>query len=139
MEATDLNEWYRLSALLKEVKAAEMELRKKIFSYCFTTPCEGTNKLEEEAAASLGIVGGYVLKGTYNINRKVDEAVAKSLAPEFRSRNINVDALIRWKPDLAIALYRELTQEQRVFFDQCLIISPGSPELEIVMPKRKSK
>ena len=133
----DLTEWHRLSELLSEVKAKEMALRKKIFSFCFTMPREGTNKLSPEIATCLGITDGFVLKGNYKVNRKVDEAVARTLNLEFLARQINTEVLIKWSAALSTTEYRTLTEEQRVFFDQCLIITPGSPELEIVLPKRK--
>jgi hypothetical protein len=32
-----------------------------------------------------------------------------------------------------------LNEDQRKMFDMCLIVKPGTPSLEIVLPKRASK
>ena len=40
--------------------------------------------------------------------------------------------------DQRIKEYRELTAEQTQLFDQCLIVKPGSPALEIVLPKKRA-
>jgi hypothetical protein len=49
---------------------------------------------------------------------------------------LHIDKLVKWKPEVAITEYRKLTEEERNRFDQCLVIKPGSPSLEIVIPKR---
>jgi hypothetical protein len=35
--------------------------------------------------------------------------------------------------------YRTLPEEQHQLFDQCLIVKPGSPALEIVLPAKAKK
>jgi hypothetical protein len=135
----DLIKWSNLATELALVKAQEMALRKRIFKFCFTAPKEGTNKLIDAIAKALGIADGWVLKGNYKLNRKIDDAVLKALENDFKEKGIRVSEVIKWKPELSVSEYRTLTEEQRKFFDQCLIITPGSPELEIVLPKRASK
>jgi len=126
----DLSTWYNLQLELKRIKAAEILLRTKIFNSIFTKPKEGTNSFE--------LSEGYVLKGKYTLNREIDIGTFQALRQQFEEAGIYPDSLIKWEPDLKIKEYRELTEEQMKLFDQCLIIKPGSPALEIVLPKRKS-
>lgn len=133
----DLQQWYKLREELARVKAAEALLRGKIFKHFFPNPVEGTNKFE------LGDGTGAVLKATHVINRQVDpgalDAMRKTQQEAVEGSNtpkLNLDVLVKWKPEVAITEYRKLTDEERHFFDQCLIIKPGSPQVEITIPKR---
>jgi hypothetical protein len=124
----DLSEWYRLNEELKKIKGKEMLLRQKIFGGLFIAPREGTN--------NLGLNAGYVLKGTHTINRTVDPAALDAMTEKFAEEGIFTDQLIERKPTLKISAYRELTEEQRQVFDQCLVVKDGAPALEITLPKR---
>jgi len=126
----DLSTWYNLQLELKRIKAAEILLRTKIFNSIFTKPKEGTNSFVE-------LSKGYILKGKYTLNREIDIGTFQALRQQFEEAGIHPDSLIKWEPDLKIREYRELTEEQMKLFDQCLIIKPGSPALEIVLPKKK--
>jgi hypothetical protein len=132
----DLMVWFKMQEDLRKLKAAEHLLRTKLFKGYFPTPKEGTNTLDLDPlliAANLPS-GGHVLKATHPIERKVDEAALTTLTPTFREKGIKVDDLIKRKPELAVKEYRTLTEEQVQLFDQCLIVKPGSPTLEIVLP-----
>lgn len=126
----DLAEWYKLQEELKKVKAREMLLRTKIFKNCFPDPEEGTN--------NFNLPDGYVLKGKHTINRDVDPGAFQAMREQFTQAGIHPDTLVQWKPSLKIKEYRELTAEQLHLFDQCLIVKPGSPALEIVLPKKRA-
>ncbi len=128
----DLNEWSALHAQLSALKSAEMLLRMKIFKGLFDAPVEGTNTLP------LG-TEGWVIKAKYPINRKPDVALLVAKAQEMRELGIPVDSLIKSVPELVTTEYRKLSDEQRNVFDQILDIKPGSPALEIVLPKRAAK
>ena len=60
----EMEEWYTLTEQLVTLKEREMELRKKIFAANFPNPKEGTN--------TVPLTGGWVLKGQFKIDRKVD-------------------------------------------------------------------
>jgi hypothetical protein len=88
---------------------------------------------------------GAVMKGGYVINRTVDvgalDALRKMVAdeqlnPDNKMPTLKLDQLVKWKPEVAISEYRKLTEEERLRFDQCLVIKPGAPSLEIMHPKR---
>jgi len=148
--AADLSEWFHLHAELGRIKSAEALLRSKIFKHYFKDPKEGTNN------HPLNDGTGAVLKGQYVINRSVDigqldalktaqstawseEAIAARKAGQGAMPNIPLlkfDELVRWKPEVAVSEYRKLTKEEQHYFEQCLVIKPGSPQLEIAIPKR---
>ena len=133
--AADLVEWFRAKEELGRLKSKEALLRSKIFKGYFPVPEEGTNK------APLNDGTGAEIKATHVINRSVDIGsldALKSLvvAPGSNLPRFKFDELIKWKPELSISEYRKLTEEERHAFDQCLVIKPGSPQLEISIPKR---
>lgn len=127
----EMNEWYTLTQQLPGIKAREMELRKKIFGANFVNPVEGTN--------TKPLADGWVLKGQYKIDRKVDEAALETLSSVFKEHKIPVKDLVKWSPELVTSAYRELDEDQEKIFNQALLIKPGSPSLEIVKPKKASK
>lgn len=124
----DLSEWYKMAQDLRNLKAKESLLRKKIFGSAFPDPKEGTNNYD--------LPDGYVLKGQHVLNRDVDIGALDALKPKLREEGMNPDNLIKYKPELKKAEYNKLTEEQKNLFDQCLIIKPGSPSLEIVLPAK---
>lgn len=127
----DLDEWYRLQDQLKKIKASEMLLRTKIFKHLFPNPVEGTNNYP--------LAEGWVAKGKYTINREVDPGALGAYRPKLAEAGINADMLVQYKPSLVLGEYRKLTAEQQQLFDACLIIKPGSPALEIVLPAKAAK
>lgn len=124
----DLSAWYEMNQQLKKLKAQEILLRKKIFGAAFPTPEEGTNNYE--------LADGYVLKGKHTIQRDIDQGAFDAIKDKLRESKVNPDLLVQYKPGLVLREYRKLTEEERLLFDQCLIIKPGSPALEIVLPKK---
>lgn len=125
----DLAEWYRLSAELKQLRAKEILLRKKIFGAYFPNPKEGVNKYDLE--------DNYVLKATHKLSRDIDEGALDAITPQlFNEYGIRTEDLVKRKPELKLKEYRKLSEEQALIFDQALIIKPTTPSLEIVKPKR---
>ena len=125
----DLNEWAAMSKQLGELKSKEMLLRMKIFKGLFIDPVEGTNSVP------LG-TEGWVIKAKYPINRKIDVALLTARAAELREAGIPVDSVVRTVPELAVAEYRKLSEDMQKLFDTVMDVKPGSPSLEIVLPKR---
>ncbi len=131
----DLAEWYRVQEQLSKLKSAEALMRSRIFKFFFKNPKEGTNKVP------LNDGTGAEIKATHVINRSVDigslDALKATMGTEGSNLpKLNLDELIKWKPEVSISAYRQLTDEERNAFDQCLIIKPGSPQLEVSIPKR---
>ena len=127
----EIVEWFNASEELKALKNKEMLLRKHVFDGTFVDPKEGTN--------SVPLPDNWVLKGKYTLNRNPDMDAFTQMAPALRDAGVSLETLIEWKPELKTSVYRDLSDEQRKLVDQCLVIKPGSPALEIVMPKRASK
>lgn len=125
----DMIEWYKAAEAMAALKDREMALRVKLFKAFFPTPKEGTN--------SYDLPDGYVVKGVHVVNRAVDQAVLTTLSKEFAEAHIAIADLIKWKPDLVKSTYNTLSAEQKQLFDQALVIKEGTPQLEIVMPKRR--
>jgi hypothetical protein len=130
-----LKEWYTLKQQIDELKNKEVVLRQFIFNGIFPKPEEGINKHDINDGS------GAVLKATHVINRKVQEDALEDLSDSLQVVDANLpqldlDKLVKWKPEVSIKEYRALTDEQRNLFDQVLVIKPGMPSLEIVIPKR---
>lgn len=125
----DLNAWSQMQQQLSALKSAEMLLRIKIFKGLFPAPVEGTNSVP------LGDEG-WVIKAKYPITRKPDIALLTARAQELRAAGIPLDTVIRTVPELATGEYRKLTEEQRKMLDEVMDVKPGSPALEIMLPKR---
>jgi len=138
----DLFAWYKVQDELAKLKAQEILLRTKLFKHHFRDPKEGTNSLElDPLLVAAGLPpDGMVLKGTHVINRSVDEASLQVLTPKLDEAKIPVAKLIKRKPELVKSEYNELTDEEKKLFDQVLVVKPGTPSLEVVLPgKRKAK
>lgn len=123
--------WYKITEELDALKPKEMALRKKIAKHYFSNPREGTN--------STDLPNEYVMKMVHTINRKFDEGQLQANILNLVKANIPINSLIKREPTLIISGYRGLVAEQRDLVDLCLIATPGSPQLEIVLPKRKAK
>lgn len=135
----DLFEWYKTQEELSRIKAKEGLLRSRLFKHHFPTPNEGTNTIElGPLLVAAGIPDdGRQLKGGHVINRSVDEAALLVLADKFKEEKIDVEKLIKRKPELVKSAYNELTKEQKQLFDQALVVKDGTPSLEVVLPKKR--
>lgn len=118
-----LCQWYEAKNALQAAQAKERLLRDQVFSEYFVDPKEGTNNFK--------LPTGDVLTAVYPMNRKIDKAVLNGLGEELRNMRVNVDEIVEYKPDLRIANYRKLTDEQRLVLDQCITMTPGSPQISI--------
>lgn len=121
-------EWFQKKKEAVAAAACEMLLRKRIFKHYFKAPKEGSSNWET-------LPDGYRLNADHKINRTIDEPVMRNMWEDLVQQGINMNALIRMKPELVTSAYRELTEEQRMKFDQVLNIKEGSPALEIKPPK----
>jgi len=107
--------------------AQEQELRKAVMAEFFPTPKEGVNNLD--------MGQGWTLKGTYRIDRKVDEAALPAVKEQLRELGVNADTVVRYKPEVATTIYKTLSDQARRVFDTVLTIKPGSPTVELIPPK----
>lgn len=134
-EVAKLTEWHNALEAAIQVKSViekEQALRKEVASLFFPNPKEGTNTVD--------LAGGFKLKLTYKIDRKLDEAALPTIQQQLREFGVNPDPLVTMKPDLDTKAYKSLVQVNKdaaSIFGQCIISKPASPTLEIVPPKSK--
>lgn len=134
--AEDLATWFKKKAQLAKLKGEEAMLRSRIFKFYFPNPTEGA----KDNKVPLNDGTGAILQADHVINRTVDEQQLEALREAMFAEGSNLPKLdltklIKWKPELSITEYRKLTPEERHVMDQALIIKPGSPQMEIKIPK----
>ncbi len=117
----------KLATICEPIVAEEMRLRKLVFALAFPTPVEGTNDLD--------LPNGWKIKGTYKLDRKLDEAALPAVLETLRQQGVVADSLIRRKPEIDTKAYRALSDANRLIFEQAMTIKPASPTLELNPPK----
>jgi hypothetical protein len=122
----DLVLWDQICSQMALLKAQETLLRGKIYRTFFPDAREGTN--------TVPLANGYVLKGVRKVDRKLDIAVLTTLSAELEAAGVSTAQIVKWTPELKTTAYKELTEEQKLIFDQALIIKDGSPSLTISLP-----
>jgi len=131
-----LKEWYAVKEELDKLKNKEIVLRQFIVAGLFPDPQEGVNTYPINDGT------GAVAKATHVLNRTVQleplEELGKALETDNNLPKLDLNKLIKWKPEVALKEYRTLTDEERNLFDQILVIKPGMPGLEIMIPKKGS-
>lgn len=127
-----LAEWEDAVEALARWKEIEMDLRLKLFAGAFPNPKEGTN--------SHTLPDGRVLKGQYRMNRNIDEAALPATLQALREAGVaNADALVRYKPELAKREWNDLSEESKLIFSAAVITTPGTPQFEVTIPKRRGR
>lgn len=154
----ELAAWYvlkaRIAAECAPLVEQERAMRKRLFDHFFPSPAEGTNNHT--------LPDGFIVKGGYPIERKVDSPTVhmlrsmpvSGLEPAFRAQlnmadtpddmlllealSLQVDKLLTWEPKLVVKEYRKLTAEQALVFDRCLQSKPGSISLEVAAPATRA-
>ncbi len=133
----DLVKLFKMQEELAAMKGAEAMLRKRVFAHYFPNPTEGS----KDNKVPLNDGTGAVLQADHKVNRKVDESELEKLKEAIKTEGSNLPKLpftklIKWKPEVSITEYRKLSEEDQQVFDRCLVVTPGMPEVKIVIPKR---
>ncbi|QJI53384.1 DNA binding protein [Alteromonas phage vB_AcoS-R7M] len=123
-----LTNWYNAKEQLDMWKTREAELRKAVFEKAFSDPKEGTN--------TLTLPEGYALKAQHVINRKVDDASFRSLTVKLAELGVDVEKLVKYKPELSKSVYNKLNDKQLALMNECVIATPGTPQLSVTKPKK---
>jgi hypothetical protein len=127
-----LDAWEQVSLLLALVKDCETDMRLRLFQGAFANPKEGTN--------THNLPDGRAIKGQYKINRTINADVLAATLAALRERGVaNTDALVRYKPELAKSEWNSLSDEMKLLFSPAITATPGTPQLEVVIPKRRGK
>lgn len=120
-----LQEWYVDKKKLSELKQSEGFTRRRLVSFYFPSPNEGTNRLD------LG--GGYDLLLKHDYDYKVDEAAVEQVTQaQIKKHKLPWDDLFVYKPTLNKRVYNDLSSEQQAFVQSLLDIKESSPQLDIV-------
>ena len=123
-----VNEWADQKRALSAAKDLENHMRLGIVNTFFA-------KAKSEGSSTMKVADGRKIAATKVLNRTVDVELLQVMSKEFVEKGIPVDTLIKYRPEVVISVYRELTEEQRMFFDQVLTITDGTPQLELRTPK----
>lgn len=127
-----LDAWEQVSLLQAQIKEAEMGMRLRLFQGAFANPKEGTN--------THLLPDGRAIKGQYKINRYIDEAALPATLDALRKHGVaNTDALVRFKPELAKSEWNTLSDEAKLMFSPAVVATPGTPSLEVVIPKKRGR
>jgi hypothetical protein len=126
-----VQEWNEAKEQLKYWTEKESDLRSKVVQDIFKSDkTEGTETIE--------LTGDWKLKVTkklnYNVSNK-DETLTNILnsLPALVAQNV-----IRWNPDLNLAVYRKLDTTMRELLSPVISIKPAKPSLELVPPNANS-
>lgn len=116
--------WHELKATIQHLQAEERALREGLFSGTFPNPEEGVNKYT--------LPDGSVLKGTYKLNRTLDDDKLKELVKEGLLPKKVYRAIRRVKVELNLAEYRKLSDKHAKICAEAITVKPGLPSLEYI-------
>lgn len=123
-----LAEWEDDKRKLSFYKEREKENRLVLFAGTFPNPIEGTQKFK--------LADGRTIKGQYKINRKIEEAALPVALAHMRELGVaNTDALVSYKPTLAKREWNTLSIENKLAFSPAIVATPGTPTLDVELPK----
>src|SRR5574337_316819 len=114
-------------AAFKPTIEKEAALRKQVMAAFFPSPKEGVNAFDLQA--------DWKLKGTYKLDRKIDEAALPAVQEQMREAGHNPDPYIKFVPELNTTIYKAASAEIKAILDHAIIMKPASPTVELVPPK----
>lgn len=131
-------EWQEATKELAAAKETEAALRKQVLAMCFDWDYD-----DREGTQNVELGNGYKLKAVFKLNRRLDnkdDKVDKILTKIEKSGpegEFIAERLVKWKPELALSEYKNLPEKFKKLIDEVLTASPGTPGLELVIPKSK--
>lgn len=150
----DIGEWTAAKEELDRVKNKEIMLRKRLASFFFPAPTEGTNKVKLPDGSVVNLSHGITRDvdrvrldalGRYTVgdqrsflenSLKIDTTAWPDEMPLWHALKLDLQKLVEWDPKLVVKEYRELTEEQRAIFDGVLDIKPAAtPQIKLEPPK----
>jgi len=120
-----LEDWNKAKAAKRAWEAEERRLRGLVVEGAFGDKLkEGANKFT--------LADGRVIKVTGKINRTIDATALTALSPKLRELGVDVEELVRFKPELKVGPFRKLAGEGGDLFRSIVTEKEGTPEVEIV-------
>lgn len=130
--------WQDAVKALAAAKDAEAALRKEVLKEAFDFDAD-----DREGTQNVELGNGYKLKAVFKLNRRLnnqDDAVDKVLTKIEKSGaegQFLADRLVKWKPELSLSEYKKCPDKFKKLLDEVMTASPGTPSLELVVPKSK--
>lgn len=124
-----LQERKAIQAMQARIKTKESANRAMLIDTFFPGAGYGSNSLDVDDGRTLTVTMGQ----TFKVDDTMLDAIREPMREQF---GVNVDAIVRWKPELNKVVYDSLSEEERQFFAQCLTIKDDSPQLKITEPTR---
>lgn len=139
-DLTDLiTQWYNAKQQLDKVKDEEHALRQQIVSAAFDcSKLEGTDTVDIGYGCSLKLSRELAYNAT-NENGEITALGNALIAAQVPVEKVN--ELIRWQPDIAKKVYRELqplaegNPVVKEAFAKAITLKPGMPQLSLITPK----
>ena len=104
---------------LDRFKAEEKKLRIELINILFPTSGEGTHTMFHE---------GFKVKCAIKMNYNIDANALKEWEELFSPEEARV---ILRKPSLDLTNYRKLDEDDKMWIDDCITVTPGLPSLSI--------
>lgn len=120
-----LEKWEESKRNKRAWEAEERRLRDMVVEGAF-------GKELKEGANKFTMADGRVVKVTGKVNRSIDSAQLTALTPKLLELGVNVEELVRFKPELKVGPFRKLSGQGGDIFRSIVTEKPGSPEVEIV-------
>lgn len=119
----EIRDWINAEARLKDVKATEMRLRKKICDHVLQNTDKGTVSLE---------IFGWKLSATAKINVSLDSERLQAIIPDLSPSELEA---INWKPSLIVKAYKLLPEATKL--NEAVTEKAGTPSLKIKVLEKK--
>lgn len=133
-----LARWEKVSAKAKELKDEEMKLRNELLFDYFKYDGD-----DRKGTTNYPLENNCKLKAIFKLNFKLENKndETRDMVDELRAHSTEAafvaDRLVKWKPEISISDYNQLSLEFKTIVDTVLTISPGTPTLDIMYPKKK--
>lgn len=128
-QITLIEMWHQAKGMAKTWVDQERTLRAEVVAQLFDASIvKGTENLP--------LANGYKLKcvKTEDYKLKNPDAV-DAILTQFSASH--ADTLVKWKPELSVATYNLLSDDEKALFNDVLEIKPGMPQVNLEEPKVK--
>lgn len=125
-------DWQEKQKALAKAKAEESEARTAVVAL-FNAPADASG------VQNIELGGGYKLKATFKLRYKLkdSEKMLEKLEKLGEEGKFIADRLVKFKPELSLTEYKNLSDKMRKIADEYITASPAIPSLELVEPKSK--
>ena len=136
-----LQAWEAAKHLLEVAKAEEIEAR--VAAVDFMADPEKVGKVDNvdlgngyKAKLKIPVNYGFIKDSDGKLDKtRIDKALSK-IEKDGGAGELIAERLVKWTPALSLTEYKLLTPKHKAAIDEVLIVSEGTPTLEIVEPKK---